>query len=176
MENSVLMVIDVQQKIFATMHEQVETERNIVRLIAGAKVFHMPVIWTEQYPKGLGRTIRSVREALEGRKPLEKTAFSCCGDKEIESTIESQARKQILLCGIEAHVCVYQTAVDLLEKGFEVHLVSDAVMSRHELNYRLALQKVHDLGANLTSVEMALFELQRIARGETFKSIAQIIK
>lgn len=175
-KNSILLVIDVQEKIFATMHEQVETETNILRLIEGIKVLGIPIVWTEQYPKGLGPTIRSVREALEAEKPLEKISFSCCGDSGVEKVIESQGKKQMLVCGIEAHVCVYQTAADLLRKGFDVHIVTDAVMSRKEDNYRLALEKMRDLGANLTSVEMALFELQKVAKGETFKAIAEIIK
>lgn len=176
-ENCLLLVVDVQEKIFATMRRRDETERNIVRLIKGAKVFQVPVVWTEQYPGGLGKTIPGIRDALKGEyRPLEKRAFSCCGDREIYREIESHGKKQILLCGIEAHVCVYQTAADLLEKGFEVHVVTDAVTSREEANRRLALDKMDGMGANLTSVEMALFELQGIARGDTFKSIAGIIK
>lgn len=175
-ETTLLLVIDVQEKIFSTMHEQVETEEDINRLIAGAKVLGLPIVWTEQYPKGLGPTITSVRESLNGRDALEKITFSCMDDDTVRKKVASYERKQVLLCGIEAHVCVYQTATDLLDEGFDVHVVTDAVMSRRESNYRLAVARMKEMGAQLTSVEMALFELQRAARGETFKAIAAIIK
>lgn len=175
-DNTLLLVIDVQEKIFLTMHEQPETERNMGRLIEGGKVLGLPIVWTEQYPEGLGETIPSVRKALRGHKRLEKISFSCVGDAAVKQAIESHGKRQVLMCGIEAHVCVYQTAADLMEQNYDVHVVSDAVMSRKETNYRLALEKLENLGANITSVEMALFELQGIATGETFKAIARIIK
>lgn len=158
------------------MHEQVETEKNILRLIEGAKILNIPIIWTEQYPKGLGPTISSIRRSLEKLKVLEKIAFSCCGDPEIKRKIVSQGRRQIMVCGIEAHICVYQTAADLLDENFDVHIIVDAVMSRKESNYHLALQKLRSLGAQMSSVEMALFELVKVAKGDAFKTIARIIK
>ena len=175
-DNSFLMVIDVQEKIFATMHEQVDTEQNINRIIDGSKVLGLPIVWTEQYPKGLGPTILSVRENLEGFDHQEKLFFSCFGDETIKESIGTLKRNQALLCGIETHVCVYQTARDLLGDDYDVHIVTDAVMSRKESNYHLALDKLRNIGAWLTSVEMALFELQQTAKGETFKAISQIIK
>lgn len=129
-ERTLLMVIDVQEKIFSTLAEQSETENNIVRLIRGSDVLKIPVVWTEQYPKGLGATLPSIRKVLEGYTPLEKLSFSCFGDSEVRQRIESLGRKEVLICGIEAHVCVYQTAVDLIQEGYGVHVVSDAVMSR----------------------------------------------
>ncbi|MFQ6673149.1 MAG: hydrolase [Fidelibacterota bacterium] len=175
-EETLLAIIDVQEKIFATMHEQVETEKNILRLITGAKALDLPIVWTEQYPKGLGPTLKSIREAMADHEALEKIAFSCFGDRAIRETIESLEKNQVLVCGIEAHVCVYQTAADLMENGYNVHVVSDAVMSRKASNWQVALQRMRDLGANVTSVEMALFELQAVAKGESFKAIAEIIK
>lgn len=175
-ENTVLLVIDVQEKIFNTMHEQTETEANILRLIKGANVLDIPIIWTEQYPKGLGRTIKSVRNALRGHEVLEKITFNCLDETRIRKRIESCSRKQTLICGIETHVCVYQTAVDLMERSFDVHIISDAVMSRKDSNYHIALDKLRDMGVQITSVEMALFELQKVAKGDTFKAISEIIK
>lgn len=170
------MVIDVQEKIFSTLHEQTETEANIVRLVRGTDVLNIPVVWTEQYPRGLGRTLPSIREVLRGHTVLEKLSFSCFGDPQVRDRIESLKRKEALLCGIEAHVCVYQTAVDLLDRGYGVHVVTDAVMSRKKGNHDLALTKLRGLGAHLTSVEMVLFELLKEAKGEAFKAIAEIIK
>ena len=175
-ETALLLVIDVQEKIFATMHEEVETEENINRIVAGAKILKLPIIWTEQYPRGLGPTIASVQELLKDNEKLEKIAFSCLGDAAVKESLRTHNRKQVLVCGIEAHVCVYQTVVDLVEEGYDVHLVTDATMSRKESNYRLAVTKMGRMGAQLTSVEMALFELQRVAKGDTFKAIAGTIK
>ena len=175
-DNVLLLVIDVQEKIFATLFEKKETEINILRLIRGAGILGIPIIWTEQYPKGLGHTIASVRKALRDKNVQEKITFSCLENHDIATAIMSLHKSQALVCGIEAHVCVYQTALDLMERGIETHIASDAVMSRKELNYHLALEKLRDTGAFITSVEMALFELQKIAKGETFKAIADIIK
>ncbi|MFQ6617006.1 MAG: hydrolase [Fidelibacterota bacterium] len=173
---TILMVIDVQEKIFSTLYEQTETEKNIVRLIQGAAVLNIPVVWTEQYPRGLGSTLPSIREVLPGQTPLEKRSFSCLGDPTVREKIESYGRKEVLICGIEAHVCVYQTSVDLIDRGYGVHIVTDAVMSRKRENYDVAMANLSTLGARLTSVEMILFELLKEAKGKRFKAIAEIIK
>lgn len=175
-DRTLLMVIDVQEKIFSTLYEQTETERNIVRLIRGTKVLDIPAVWTEQYPKGLGPTLPGIRDVLEGQTALEKLSFSCFGDGQVRKRIESLGRKEALMCGIEAHVCVYQTAADLMQRDYGVHIVTDAVMSRKKENYDLALAKLQTLGAQLTSVEMILFELLKEAKGKPFKAIAEIIK
>ena len=175
-ETSLLIVIDVQEKIFATMYEQKRVKDNIIRMVEGAKTLKIPIIWTEQYSKGLGPTIPELRAALGGHTCYEKITFSCADDNQILKAVEKVNPRDILLCGIEAHVCVYQTAADLIDRGNRVHLVSDAVMSRHKSNHEIALQRMEQIGVNITSVEMALFEFQRVARGETFKPIAALIK
>ncbi len=175
-ETSLLIVIDVQEKLFATMYEQKRVKDNIVRMVGGAKILNVPIIWTEQYSKGLGPTIPELKSALKGRTCYEKITFSCADDDQILKSVEKANPKDILLCGIEAHVCVYQTAADFIERGNRVHLVLDAVMSRHKSNHEIALRKMEQIGVNITSVEMALFEFQRVARGETFKPIAALIK
>ena len=175
-ETSLLIVIDVQEKIFATMYEQKRVKDNIIRMVGGAKTLKIPIIWTEQYSKGLGPTIPELRAALGGHTCYEKITFSCADDNQILKAVEKVNPRDILLCGIEAHVCVYQTAADLIDRGNRVHLVSDAVMSRHKSNHEIALQRMEQIGVNITSVEMALFEFQRVARGETFKPIAALIK
>ena len=158
------------------MHEQEKTKRGICQTIEGANVLEIPVIWTEQYPSGLGPTLTDVAAKMNGEQPLEKMSFSCLGDRQISGKLKEQNRNQILVCGIETHVCVYQTVQDLLAGGFEVHVITDAVMSRHESNHKLGLEKMADMGAHLTSVEMALFELLGLAEGEQFKAVARIIK
>ena len=175
-ETSLLIVIDVQEKIFATMYEQKRVKDNIIRMVEGAKTLKIPIIWTEQYSKGLGPTIPELRAALGGHTCYEKITFSCADDNQILKAVEKVNPRDILLCGIEAHVCVYQTAADFIERGNRVHLVSDAVMSRHKSNHEIALQRMEQIGVNITSVEMALFEFQGAAKGETFKPIAALIK
>ena len=175
-ETSLLIVIDVQEKIFATMYEQKRVKDNIIRIVEGAKTLKIPIIWTEQYSKGLGPTIPELRAALGGHTCYEKITFSCADDNQILKAVEKVNPRDILLCGIEAHVCVYQTAADFIERGNRVHLVSDAVMSRHKSNHEIALQRMEQIGVNITSVEMALFEFQGAAKGETFKPIAALIK
>lgn len=175
-DNTALFVIDVQEKIFAVMNEQAETSRNICRIIEGAKVLDLPVLCTEQYPTGLGHTLSDVTSSLDGTKVLEKITFSCLADAAISQKLKSYGRQQVLVCGIETHVCVYQTVQDLLEEKYDVHVVTDAIMSRSASNHTLGLDKMAHLGANMTSVEMALFELQRVATGDKFKAIASIIR
>ena len=175
-QETLLLVIDVQEKIFSAMHEQEKTKQNISRIIKGSKVLNIPVVWTEQYPTGLGPTLKEVATALNGAELLEKRTFSCLGDDVVSKKIKSYDKNQTLVCGIETHVCIYQTVQDLLIKNYDVHVVTDAVMSRHKVNHNLGLKKMGALGANMTSVEMALFELQQVARGDTFKALASIIK
>ncbi len=158
------------------MYEQKRVKDNIIRMVEGAKTLKIPIIWTEQYSKGLGPTIPELRAALGGHTCYEKITFSCADDNQILKAVEKVNPRDILLCGIEAHVCVYQTAADLIDRGNRVHLVSDAVMSRHKSNHEIALQRMEQIGVNITSVEMALFEFQGAAKGETFKPIAALIK
>ncbi len=158
------------------MYEQKRVKDNIIRIVEGAKTLKIPIIWTEQYSKGLGPTIPELRAALGGHTCYEKITFSCADDNQILKAVEKVNPRDILLCGIEAHVCVYQTAADLIDRGNRVHLVSDAVMSRHKSNHEIALQRMEQIGVNITSVEMALFEFQGAAKGETFKPIAALIK
>mgnify|MGYP003310567801 CR=1 FL=1 len=175
-EETVLLVIDVQEKIFSAMHEKEKTKQNICRLIEGSKILNIPVVWTEQYPNGLGRTLSEVSTALNGAELLEKITFSCLGDDVVSNKIKSYQKNQVLVCGVETHVCIYQTVQDLLINNYDVHVVTDAAMSRHKENHDLGLKKMGTLGAKMTSVEMALFELQQIASGDIFKAIASIIK
>lgn len=175
-ENSVLLVIDVQGKLAQIMHERDALFTNVRKMIKGAQVLGVPIIWVEQNPKGLGPTVPEIRELLAGLSPVEKFSFSCWGEKSFVDELKSLGRRQVLLAGIEAHVCIYQTAMDLLAAGYEVQVVADAVSSRTKENKEIALVKVRDLGAALTSTETALFELLRVAKGPKFKEILQIVK
>ncbi len=174
-DNTVLVVIDVQGKLAQLMHEKADLFGNIRKLIQAAGVLEIPIIWTEQYPAGLGPTIPEIAELLTG-EPIAKISFSCCGERRFVEAMGELGRNQVLLCGIETHVCVYQTAVDLLGTAYEVEVVADAVSSRTPDNKDIGLAKIKDAGADITSVETAIFELLKAAEGEKFKAILRIVK
>jgi nicotinamidase-related amidase len=175
-EESLLLLIDVQGRLAHTVFQPEELVKNCSKLLRACPILGLPVLVTEQYPKGLGHTLESLTELLEGNRPVEKQSFSCCGVPEFMSQLRSFNRNDILVAGIETHVCVYQTAVELLEFGYNVHLVTDAVSSRTEENKQLGIRCIEKAGASLTSTEMALFELLRVAEGEKFKAISKIVK
>ena len=157
------------------IHERVAVERNIERLIRGAHVLGVPVIVTEQYVKGLGATVEPLRAALEetgGYRPIEKDCFSAQGC----AAFAALDRRQALIAGVEAHVCVYQTALDLLGAGWNVWIAADAVSSRTPRNRDIALQRLVSEGAKLSSTEMALFELLVAAGTEEFRAVAKLVK
>jgi nicotinamidase-related amidase len=175
-ENCVLVVIDVQGKLFNIMYEKETLTDNLQQIISGLQVLDIPVVWMEQNPKGLGPTIPEVAELLKGNQPLPKFSFSCCGDEGFMQALIETKRRQVLLVGIETHVCVYQTAAELTEMGYEVEVVADAVSSRTAENKALGLQKIRDAGASVTSNEIVLFELLRDAKGDRFKQMLKIVK
>ena len=175
-ENAVLVVVDVQGKLFNIMFEKEALTGKLQQIISGLQVLEIPVIWMEQNPKGLGPTIPEVAELLTDNHPIPKFSFSCCGDEGFMQALMKTGRRQVLMIGIEAHVCVYQTAAELTEMGYEVEVVADAVSSRTAENKALGLQKIRDAGAGVTSNEIVLFELLRDAKGERFKQMLKIVK
>jgi nicotinamidase-related amidase len=176
LEKTVLAAIDFQEKLFSVMYEKEKLLRNTVKLIRGAKALEIPIVLTEQYPKGLGPTIPEIKEFLPDVKPIEKVCFSCCDNEAFIKALEALKRKQVLICGIEAHICVYQTAMALARQGYEVQVVSDCVASREPENKAVALMKMSAFGIVPTTTEMALFELLKIAQGDKFKQISSIVK
>ena len=175
-KGTLLLIVDVQGRLAQGVFKPADLEKNISKLIRACSILDVPVLVTEQYPKGLGHTIDSLRELLPDNVPVEKLSFSCCGNAEFMRQLRSFNRNDILVAGIETHVCVYQTAVDLIEFGYTVHLVTDAVSSRTEENKQLGIRCIEKAGASLTSSEMAVFELLRVAEGDRFKAISKIIK
>jgi len=176
LENSALIVIDVQGKLARLMYEKEALFENLQKLIKGAQILGIPIIVTEQNPKGLGPTIPEVAHLLSNIQPIPKFSFSCCGDERFLQELKALNRKQVLIAGIEAHVCVYQTAMDLLNSGYEVQIVADAVSSRTAKNRDIGLGKMNSEGAGLTSTETALFELLKVAEGAKFKEILKVVK
>ncbi|MBM4153800.1 MAG: hydrolase [Lentisphaerae bacterium] len=175
-ENTVLVLVDVQERLLVAMHEREALVASLTRLLRGAAALGVPVVVTEQIPEKLGPTVPALAAAAGSPHALAKSCFSCAGLPAFLDRVRGLGRTQVILCGIEAHVCVYQTARDLLDAGYHVEVVADAVSSRSPENRRLALDRMAREGAAVTSVEMALFELQRVASGDAFKALLGIVK
>ncbi len=173
---SVLLIVDIQERLAVTMKMRDAVINNCLHLIELAKLQNMPILLTEQYPKGLGQTVSEIRNALPVYRPVKKLAFSCCGEPAFINALKALNRKTVLLAGMETHVCILQTCVDLLEKGFNVHLVRDAVCSRTEDNWKTGAEFMRDAGAIVTCTETVLFQLLKVAGTEEFKAISKRIK
>ncbi|MBM4271558.1 MAG: hydrolase [Deltaproteobacteria bacterium] len=173
-DDTVLLIIDVQGNLAQSIDNRESVLDNIQRVIRGCQIFGIPVILTEEV--NLGSTIREITDLLPGVRPIIKESFSCCGNQEFIDALETQKRKQILIAGLETHVCVYQTAMDLIEQGYEVQIIADAVSSRVAKNREIALQKMRDHGVIWTSTEMVLFELLKTAADPKLRAIINIVK
>ena len=173
---AVLIIIDIQGRLAQVMHNKESLFDNNVKLIQGFKALNLPVMVTEQIPEKLGRTIPELAQELEGVNPIAKESFSSWADASFRDHLESLTRRHVILTGIECHVCVYQTALDLIQNGYTVHLVADAVSSRTPENCRIGLDAIKTAGACLTSTEMVLFELLRTATDPKAKEIFKIVK
>ncbi|HLM03536.1 MAG TPA: isochorismatase family protein [Pyrinomonadaceae bacterium] len=174
---TVLVVVDMQEAFRKAIPAFAEISSRITQMIRGCRILGVPVVVTEQYPKGLGRTAEEIIFSLpDDFEFIEKTAFSSCGALAFTEKLEAAQARQILVCGIETHICVNQTAHDLLEKGYQVHLLTDCVGSRFEHDKLAAIQKLTMNGAFSSSVEMSLFELLRDSKHEQFKEIQHLIK
>jgi len=175
-EKAILSLIDVQTKLFNVINNNDQLEKQLLRLVKGIQVLEVPILWLEQYPEGIGPTIPSLAELLGDQKPLNKNCFSACGLGSFNKDLIVSGRTQVLVCGTEAHVCVYQTVRDLLAEGLEVYLVTDAIGSRTDFNRDMAIRIMEKMGARLTTVEMALFEMLKEAGNDEFRKISRIIK
>ncbi|MHC4174917.1 MAG: isochorismatase family protein [Planctomycetota bacterium] len=171
-----LVIVDVQGKLAQLMYGREALFKNIQILIKAAKSLDIPILWCQQCPESLGPTVPEIAQLLSDNEPLNKAAFSCCGSEQFNTKLNELARQQVLLCGIEAHVCIYQTTVDLLRKGFNVNVIADAVSSRTLENKQSTIDKMTAERINISCVEMALFELLKTAEHERFKQIAKLIK
>ncbi len=175
-DNSVLLVVDVQERLLPHIHEHEPLLENISKMVRGAQVLGIPLVVTEQYRKGLGPTSEAISELLTPFEPLGKSAFSCAADDGIRKRLAEIGKRHVLLSGIEAHVCVYQTARDLIGQGYTIHLLADCVSSRSPRNRKLAVRRMEKMGARLTSVEMALFEMLVVSGTDEFRAISKIVK
>lgn len=175
-EKSCLVLIDVQEKLAAVMHESARMVSNCAILLKAARTLEIPIIWCQQYPKAIGPTVKPLHEFLEGIEPIDKLCFSCCGAPQFADEMERREIETAIVCGIESHVCVFQTAMDLLQKGLYVHVIADATASRTAENKQIGLHRMAAAGAVISSTEMLLFELLRTAEHPQFKGLSKLIR
>ncbi len=171
-----LLIIDVQEKFGPAIPEINDVVKNICVLSKAFEIFKLPIVITEQYPKGLGKTIKDIIDCSPNAEYIEKITFSCAQSSEFMSNRHISSSKKIVVCGVETHVCVHQTVLDLVDKGYQVYVVSDAVNSRKTENKQLALKRMEQAGALITSTEMLLFEMLYRADSSNFKEIQKLIK
>jgi len=175
-KQTALLIIDVQEKINAVMLDREFLLNSMVKLIRGCRILEVPIFLTEQYPQGLGPTESAIIEALGHGTPLQKMTFSCCGAAELLSALKAKRIKQVMVAGIEAHVCVQQTALDLLARNYQIHVIRDAVSSRKTTDAETALARMQNAGVVISTTEAALFELLERAGTPQFKEISQLVK
>jgi nicotinamidase-related amidase len=174
--STALVIIDIQVNLYKAMQEKESILVNALKLIKGANVFGIPIIVTEQIPEKLGATLPAVIEVLESSETISKDSFSCWGNNHFQERIKALGRHDIIILGIESHVCVYQTAIDLMGNGYKVHVAGDAVSSRTIENCAIGIEAMKNAGAHITSAEMLIFELLRSAGDAKFKDIYKIVK
>ncbi len=175
-KNSLLVIVDVQGKLARFMHDRENLFKNLRILIQVAQILNIPVLWCQQVPASLGPTVLEIAELLTASQPIDKSCFSCASCGQFREKLNELGRKQVLLCGIETHVCIYQTAVDLLSKGYEVDVIADAVSSRTLDNKQIGLNLMAAAGIRISSTETALFEILKSAEHPHFKQIAKLVK
>lgn len=174
---SALTVIDMQEAFREKIPDFSEVAERIATMVKAATLLQLPIIVTEQYPKGLGHTATEILEVLpDSTEVIEKTSFSSCGARAFLSQLERNWTKQVIVCGIEAHICINQTVHDLLGSAFQVHLLTDCVTSRKQSNKEVAIRKMELSGAIPSSLEMVLFEMLQDAKHEQFKAIQGLVK
>ncbi|HSW55508.1 MAG TPA: isochorismatase family protein [Ignavibacteriaceae bacterium] len=175
-EKTGLLIIDIQERILPVINNHQIVVDNTLKLIKGFKVLGLPIYFTEQYPKGLGPTAKVILDELAEIKPFDKMSFSCSGAGDLFEDFQKKNLSQIVVCGIEAHVCVQQTVLDLVENNIQVNLAADAVSSRKEIDYRTALERMRNHNVEVTTTESILFELLNICGTPQFKEISKLVK
>lgn len=175
-DNALLLVVDVQGKLARLMHESEQMIRQQRILVEACRILEVPVIWAEQLPDKLGSTVPELAEKLDGLRPSAKSSFGCWGDEHLREAIRASGRDRVLLCGIETHVCVWQTAAALRREDYQVHLINDAVSSRSAFNREIGIQRMAAAGVHLSNVEMVLFELMVDATHPRFRDVTRLLK
>ena len=175
-EDAVLVAVDFQEKLLPAMHDWEKVEKNMIKLSKGLNVLDVPKIVTQQYTKGLGPTVESIAQSLGTFEPVEKVSFSAYENETFRNQLNALGKRTVILTGIEAHICVEQTALDLLENGYLVALVSDCIESRDSKNKKVSIKRLRDAGVLITSCESVLYEMLGSAAAPQFKQISSIVK
>ena len=175
-ENSLLLVIDIQERLVASLDKDVIVSK-VGKLVDAANILDVPVVISEQYPKGLGHTVPIISEKLKSETPIvEKCSFSLLREEGFLDKIKSYGKKQIVICGIETHICVHQTAAELMDAGFEVVVAKDACASRNKYEFKQGIEAMQENGAKISCLEIILFEWLRSAKHPKFKEVQALIK
>ena len=175
-EQSLILIVDIQEKLAPAILNADEVVANTIKLICAAQYLNVPVLASEQYPSGLGPTVSPIRELLPAQVRFEKTHFSCLGEPDVAERLQRQQRPQIIICGMEAHVCVLQTAIDVKAAGYATMVVADAVSSRRAESRELGIARIREAGVTIVNAEMVLFEWLGQAGTPEFKALLPLIK
>ncbi|RLD81063.1 MAG: hydrolase [Bacteroidetes bacterium] len=175
-ENTIGVVIDIQSRLYPVIQDADTLTKNNTILIKGLRVLHIPIVVTQQYTKGLGETIPELAEALGEYKHIEKTAFSCCDEPRFNEDLALASKMYVVVTGIEAHVCVMQTVNDLIGQGYIPVVVEDCIGSRNPNDKKIAIERMRQSGAIITTYESILFELLKYSGTDQFREISQLVK
>jgi len=175
-ENAALVIIDYQEKLVPKVWRSREITENARLMIQAAPIYGIPMVYTEHYPRGLGRTVGEIKELLPGIEPFEKVVFSAFGSRELCDWLKEKGIRTLIIMGIESHICVSQTVHDAIERGYKVHVISDAISSREELNHWVGIGKMKEAGAVISSTETALYEIQYRAANPEFMDLLRLVK
>ncbi len=170
------VIIDIQERLFPHIYQQEVLEKNVRILIQGLQLLEIPILVTQQYTRGLGKTIPSIAESVQPFHIIEKISFSCCDESNFLAELTRLNKKFVIIAGIETHVCILQTVPDLIDNGFIPVVVEDCVSSRKENDKKIAIERIRQEGGIVTTYESILLELCRVAGSETFKAISGLIK
>jgi nicotinamidase-related amidase len=171
-----VVLIDVQEKLMPVMGRQEKVTENILRLLHLSNLYNLPLVLTEQYPKWLGSTLPELKEVLTSYDPIEKLHFNCCDVDTFNTRLESEDLTNIILMGVETHICIFMTCISLLEKGYKIHVPQDAVDSRTDENWRVGLELMREAGALITSTETIIYQILNKAGTKEFKEMLKRIK
>lgn len=173
--NTCLLVVDIQEKLFPFIQNKYKVLDKVKKLLMFAKIVELPVMVTEQNPRGLGKTIREIREVIPDIAAIEKYAFNCCGEVNFIEFLNAKEMKNIITVGIETHICVTQTVLDLLSKGFHVHVIADAIGARGELDHNAGINRMQKAGAVISTAEMMMYEYLKSSKHPKFKDFLEKI-
>ena len=175
-ENTGLVVVDAQKNLMAVMGQKERVIDNIIKLLELAKLFNLPIVTTEQYPKWLGATLPEVVESMPAYEPIAKLHFDCCNVDAFSENLSGKGLKNIIITGVETHICIFQTCVSLLGRGYNVQVPQDAVTSRTEENWRVGLGLMEEAGATITSTETIIYQVLKKAGTKEFKHMLKFVK